>query len=383
MITLARHIELLLLEHDCIIAPGLGGFIANNASARYNENGDNLFLPPYRNIGFNQNLQTNDGLLVQAYMAAYDASYPDAYKQMEMDIADVLFELDTEGSYELPNIGVLHKGINGIITFTSFDSGILTPSLYGLYSFAIKNKEEVLKEKQLSKVLQTTNVLPIQTEETYREVANNVAEGQTKTTNSDNSRKTTYNKIVDVSIAVAASVLLFFIFSYPTIHNNNTDSETYVASTIKVTNEQPSHKVVTAPRIATTEQTEKVAEPNENINTSVETEATVASPVMQETDANKKQETVTANSTDNQEFVGNYTIILASCVAKNNAEDLIMRLEKEGFPEAKFITGEKMNRIIYSAFETFEEASAELSTLRLLSSHFKDAWIYENKANKK
>ena len=126
-----------------------------------------------------------------------------------------------------------------------------------------------------------------------------------------------------------------------------------------------------------------MAEPNENINTSVETEATVASPVMQETGANKKQETVTANSTDNQEFVGNYTIILASCVAKNNAEDLIMRLEKEGFPEAKFITGEKMNRIIYSAFETFEEASAELSTLRLLSSHFKDAWIYENKANKK
>ena len=188
MITLARHIELLLLEHDCIIVPGLGGFIANNASARYNENGDNLFLPPYRNIGFNQKLQANDGLLVQAYMVAYDASYPDAYKQMEMDIADVLFELDTDGSYELPNIGVLHKGINGIITFTSFDSGILTPSLYGLYSFAIKNKEEVLKEKQLSKVLQTTNVLPIQTEETYREVANNVAEGQTKTTNSDNSR---------------------------------------------------------------------------------------------------------------------------------------------------------------------------------------------------
>ncbi len=382
MITLARHIELLLLEHDCIIAPGLGGFIANNASARYNENGDNLFLPPYRNIGFNQNLQANDGLLVQAYMAAYDASYPDAYKQMEMDIADVLFELDTEGSYELPNIGVLHKGINGIITFTSFDSGILTPSLYGLYSFAIKNKEEVLKEKQLSKVLQSTNVLPIQTEETYREVANNVAGSQTKTTNSDNSRKTIYSKIVDVSIAVAASVLLFFIFSYPTIHNNH-DSETCVASTIKVDSEQPSNKVATTPRIATTKQTEKVTEPKKNINSSVETEVTVVSSVMQETNANMEQETVAGNSTENQEFVGNYTIILASCVAKNNAEDLIKRLEKEGFPEAKFITGEKMNRIIYSAFETFEEASAELSTLRILSPHFKEAWIYENKANKK
>lgn len=382
MITLARHIELLLLEHDCIIVPGLGGFIANNASARYNENGDNLFLPPYRNIGFNQKLQANDGLLVQAYMVAYDASYPDAYKQMEMDIADVLFELDTDGSYELPNIGVLHKGINGIITFTSFDSGILTPSLYGLYSFAIKNKEEVLKEKQLSKVLQTTNVLPIQTEETYREVANNVAENQSKTINSDNNRKTTYNKIVDVSIAVAASVLLFFIFSYPTIHNNH-DSETCVASTIKVDSEQPSHKVATTQRIAATNRAEKVAEPKKNINTSIETEVYVENPVVQETNTNMEQETATGNSADNQEFVGNYTIILASCVAKNNAEDLIKRLEKEGFPEAKFITGEKMNRIIYSTFETFDEASAELSTLRLLSSHFKDAWIYENKANKK
>ena len=104
---------------------------------------------------------------------------------------------------------------------------------------------------------------------------------------------------------------------------------------------------------------------------------------MQETSANMEQETAAGNSTGNQEFVGNYTIILASCVAKNNAEDLIKRLEKEGFPEAKFITGEKMNRIIYSAFETFEEASAELSTLRILSPHFKEAWIYENKANKK
>lgn len=382
MITLARHIELLLLEHDCIIVPGLGGFIANNASARYNENGDNLFLPPYRNIGFNQKLQANDGLLVQAYMVAYDASYPDAYKQMEMDIADVLFELDTDGSYELPNIGVLHKGINGIITFTSFDSGILTPSLYGLYSFAIKNKEEVLKEKQLSKVLQTTNVLPIQTEETYREVANNVAENQSKTINSDNNRKTIYSKIVDVSIAVAASVLLFFIFSYPTIHNNH-DSETCVASTIKVDSEQPSHKVATTQRIAATNRAEKVAEPKKNINTSIDTEVSVENPVVQETNTNMEQETATGNSADNQEFVGNYTIILASCVAKNNAEDLIKRLEKEGFPEAKFITGEKMNRIIYSTFETFDEASAELSTLRLLSSHFKDAWIYENKANKK
>ena len=73
MISLGKHIEILLWEHDCVIVPGLGAFIANHASACYNENGDNMFLPPYRNVCFNQSLATNDGLLVQAYMSAYDA----------------------------------------------------------------------------------------------------------------------------------------------------------------------------------------------------------------------------------------------------------------------------------------------------------------------
>ncbi|MCD7899246.1 MAG: hypothetical protein LUH22_05025 [Bacteroides sp.] len=35
MIDLARHIELLLLENDCVILPGFGGFVTHNASARW------------------------------------------------------------------------------------------------------------------------------------------------------------------------------------------------------------------------------------------------------------------------------------------------------------------------------------------------------------
>ena len=89
MITLARHIELLLLEHDCVIVPGFGGFIANHVEAQYSGEQEQLFLPPYRTIGFNQQLKVNDGLLLQSYMAAYDASYPAAYLQMEKDIENM------------------------------------------------------------------------------------------------------------------------------------------------------------------------------------------------------------------------------------------------------------------------------------------------------
>ena len=46
MIELAQHIEVLLLENDCVIVPGLGGFVAHYTPAmRVAE--ENVFLPPY------------------------------------------------------------------------------------------------------------------------------------------------------------------------------------------------------------------------------------------------------------------------------------------------------------------------------------------------
>ena len=63
MIELARHIEILLLENDCVIVPELGGFIAHYQPAYYAES-DNIYFPPMRTIGFNPQLTMNDGLLV-------------------------------------------------------------------------------------------------------------------------------------------------------------------------------------------------------------------------------------------------------------------------------------------------------------------------------
>ena len=46
MIELAQHIEVLLLENDCVIVPGLGGFVAHYTPAmRVAE--ENRFSAPY------------------------------------------------------------------------------------------------------------------------------------------------------------------------------------------------------------------------------------------------------------------------------------------------------------------------------------------------
>ena len=64
MIELAKHIEVLLLENDCVIVPGLGGFIAHYWCSKYNKE-TREFCPPDRSIGFNRKLVMNDGMLVQ------------------------------------------------------------------------------------------------------------------------------------------------------------------------------------------------------------------------------------------------------------------------------------------------------------------------------
>ena len=62
MIELNRHIEILLLSNDCVIVPGLGGFMTHHADAWYDD-GSRQFLPPLRTLGFNPQLKINESLL--------------------------------------------------------------------------------------------------------------------------------------------------------------------------------------------------------------------------------------------------------------------------------------------------------------------------------
>ena len=95
MNVLERHIEILLLSNDCVIVPGLGGFMAHHVDARYDET-DGTFLPPLRTLGFNPRLTMNDSLLVQSYIEAYDISYPEALRRIEAEVAEIRQHLESK-----------------------------------------------------------------------------------------------------------------------------------------------------------------------------------------------------------------------------------------------------------------------------------------------
>ena len=359
MITLAKHIEFLLLEHDCVIVPGLGGFIANHAEAHYTGEDEHLFLPPYRTIGFNQQLQVNDGLLVQSYMAAYDTSYPSAHLQLEQDLEKMMRTLELTGTYELENIGVLRKDLHHNISLTAMNSGALTPSLYGLYSYEMKSLQEVIKEKEIERNLQAAAT------------AMQVTPAAVKS--SENGRKRTGTKPIvihlsrrwlDISIAAAAAVVLFFCISYPAMKHTPGESDTVVAAFTPIQKVKSSK--VTSDKVANSSSTEK-KEAISKIGVSANNNVSNHQSAKQK----PVEKSIAKNS--NSKFA----IVLASYVSQKNAETFIKQLNDGGYKNAQFVSNGKMNRILYSSYATEAEAQTALNTLRQESAFFADGWILE------
>ena len=136
MIELAKHIEVLLLENECVIIPELGGFITYYQPAHFEEM-DNTYYPPFRTIGFNPQLDMNDGQLVQSYMHTHHTDYPDALRMIKDKVRIIKEKLYQDGIVEIPNIGILHYTIHDSYEFQPNPCGFVAPSLYGLDSFHI------------------------------------------------------------------------------------------------------------------------------------------------------------------------------------------------------------------------------------------------------
>ncbi len=73
-VNIEKHIALLLRNYDCVIIPGLGGFVANYSPSQFNR-AKGLLSPPSKAIIFNRNLINNDGLLMNHLSVNENLSY--------------------------------------------------------------------------------------------------------------------------------------------------------------------------------------------------------------------------------------------------------------------------------------------------------------------
>ncbi len=153
---LSQHIEYLLIEHDCVALPGLGGFVAHYSEATWDER-NHTFQPPVRHIGFNPQIKLNDGLLEQSYMEVYGTDFGDAQKRVRRGVEQLKEQLFEEGQAELPNVGELRMSIRGTYDFTPYDHRLISPWLYGLGVLEIDQLAEVTADDTLSQTLEVTS----------------------------------------------------------------------------------------------------------------------------------------------------------------------------------------------------------------------------------
>lgn len=374
MIELAQHIEALLLENDCVIVPGLGGFVAHYASAtRVKE--ENIFLPPTRIIGFNPQLKMNDGLLVQSYMSVYGTNFSDATKMVERKVDELIATLHEDGKVDLPNVGEVRYTIHNTFDFAPYDNKITTPYLYGLDAFEMQELSALEKPS-------TENVAA------YSVPAAIKKEKRTFSIKFNRAYLTN-------AAAVVAAIVLSFFFSTP-IENTEVVEENYAKLLPDELFEKIEKQSLAITPIIVKQNTPTRKSANKQIGTQKKVVAPVAvrevkvgkTPAVS-TEAQAKTETskaVVTSETPKQnvqpvaakQSVATpkrpYHIIIASVGTEQDAEAMAAQLIAKGFSTAKAIVGDGKMRVSIESCGTEVEAYQALARIRQ-NEMYKNAWV--------
>lgn len=384
MIELTKHIEILLLENDCVIVPELGGFIAHYQPARYEED-EGVFLPPTRTVGFNPQLTMNDGLLAQAYMQTHHTDFRDASKMLSVKVNELKETLYSEGLVEIQGVGTLHYTMYNNYEFHPIENGILAPNLYALDAFSIA---------PLSVEVVTESVVEpeeVQEHRMYPEKKKSYALNPQWWSN---------------AVAVAIAAVLFFILSVP-VENTYVDKGNYaslgtdclfdairsqsMATTLTAPIQEEPQKSKSTSIVPVAVKVEKVAAAPTSAPASTSTPKVVEEAPKKVQEAPKKVEETpkaevkkpaikpnVAKPSAVSAKKKNYHLIVASLATSADAERMLKQYKQQGHSGASVLEGGGRFRISLCSYADKAQAQNKLNELKK-SEAFKAAWMLTSK----
>lgn len=195
MVKTNQYICELLFTNDCVIIPGLGGFVSNTRSTFLNPS-QHTFTPPSKKVAFNSSLRTNDGLLAHYISQEENITYHEANEAISAYVDDVFRKLALGEQISIEEVGTLSMDMEKHLQFEPETNSNFLLSSFGmtsLHSPAIK-REEVPME---------------------------VVQGDKQKVATPSKRKTKLWKIIE--LVPAAAVLAIMIFNPRVVHtlNNN------------------------------------------------------------------------------------------------------------------------------------------------------------------
>ena len=340
-----RHIEILLLDNDCVVIPGFGGFVTSHAPSTYIED-EQLFLPPIRTVGFNEQLKEDDGLLCKTYCTTYHISEQEAKNLIASHIQAIQNELLENGTCDLGSIGIFTMENNNV-RFSPCEAGTICPSFYGLDALVFPklaaqekapNSTNQIKDKKLS----------IKSDEIVIRI-----------------KKSWLNNIA----AVAAVVIMFLLIS-PKAQNTSIISSEKADFALLMS---------TRPSVSTSENHNLTIPTQKVPKQAMESNNNKTEKAVSPTSAQAIEKPIAKTASTEKITKENFCVVVASAIPESNAKIFVSNLHKEGFTDATIYKKGKMVRVVFSGFATETEAYQKLKSLRQRSDRFNSAWVLSTK----
>jgi hypothetical protein len=140
---ITRHIADLLYHHECVIVPGLGGFLKAYNPAHIHP-ATHEFHPPSGTVAFNAGLSGNDGQLASYIALVENISYRDALFEIKVWVENCIGAIKKGDKVAIEGIGELFENTSGKLEFIPSLKVNFNADSFGLPVFYAKVAENTI-----------------------------------------------------------------------------------------------------------------------------------------------------------------------------------------------------------------------------------------------
>lgn len=157
---LDAYIQELLYRYECVILPGFGAFLSQYSPAKINaQNGS--FVPPSKQVIFNAQLQSNDGLLANHIAQVDESSYQEALQKIRKYTRFLYHELEAGKNVSISQVGGFSLDQAQSLQFEPSKHVNYNTESFGLDTIqpVFINREVVIEQPQEEAVIETPVVV--------------------------------------------------------------------------------------------------------------------------------------------------------------------------------------------------------------------------------
>ncbi|HEY8400968.1 MAG TPA: SPOR domain-containing protein [Cytophagaceae bacterium] len=351
-----KYLRELLFDHDCVVLPEFGGFIAHRESADIHPI-THKFQPPFKKIAFNEQLKLNDGLLMATIAHRENITQEQAIVLIKEYIAKITDELKKTNTFVIKEIGRFFYNKDNRLEFEPENSVNYLTDSFGLTELFFKPIERNISDM---------NKIPPRV--VRPAVKKRVVENTPKSTENGEVAPKKKSGLRVLLLIIPLLILLFGVGGYFLFMNKDNkamsslDPRSWFAKVESVQEEVVATETEEASTVVTTEA-------EEEIETESEIEPVI--DIVEETSATSttgSASTISAGS-------GRYYIVVGAFVRETNAIKFQNKLVQKG-EAVKLIepsSSDRFYKVTVADFSDLSEATAKLDQYR--SSYGSGVWV--------